>query len=90
MKVRDLQLYLRYSLSKDILLSFVRGNFLGLILIFVIVNVIDYYDYFEKDEMLYLALTGIILLFSLVVFDRLAPVVVVINLLTRRLYTNEI
>ena len=38
MKVRDLQLYLRYSLSKDILLSFVRSNFLGLISIFVIVN----------------------------------------------------
>ena len=34
MKVRDLQLYLRYSLSKDILLSFVRSNFLGLFLIF--------------------------------------------------------
>ena len=33
MKVRDLQLYLRYSLSKDILLSFVRSNFLGLFLI---------------------------------------------------------
>ncbi len=68
MKVRDLQLYLRYSLSKDILLSFVRSNFLGLILIFVIVNVIDYLDYFEEDEMLYLGLTGIVLLFSLVVF----------------------
>ena len=64
MKVRDLQLYLRYSLSKDVLLGFVRSNFLGLILIFVIVNIIDYYDYFEKDEMLYLALTGIDLLFS--------------------------
>ena len=38
MKVRDLQLYLRYSLSKDILLSFVRSNFLGLISIFVIVS----------------------------------------------------
>ena len=70
MKVRDLQLYLRYSLSKDVLLGFVRSNFLGLILIFVIVNIIDYYDYFEKDEMLYLALTGIVLLFSLVVFVK--------------------
>ena len=70
MKVRDLQLYLRYSLSKDILLSFVRSNFLGLISIFVIVNVIDYYDYFEEDEMLYLVLTGIVLLFSLVVFVK--------------------
>ena len=70
MKVRDLQLYLRYSLSKDILLSFVRSNFLGLILIFVIVNVIDYYDYFEEDEMLYLVLTGVALLFSLVVFVK--------------------
>ena len=70
MKVRDLQLYLRYSLSKDILLSFVRSNFLGLILIFVIINVFDYYDYFEEDEMLYLALTGIVLLFSLVVFVK--------------------
>ena len=70
MKVRDLQLYLRYSLSKDILLSFVRSNILGLILIFVIVNVIDYYDYFEDDEMSYLVLTGIALLFSLVVFVK--------------------
>ena len=70
MKVRDLQLYLRYSLSKDILLSFVRSNFLGLILIFVIVNVIDYLDYFEEDEMLYLVITGIVLLFSLVVFVK--------------------
>ena len=61
MKVRDLQLYLRYSLSKDILLSFVRSNILGLILIFVIVNAIDYYDYFEDDEMSYLVLTGIAL-----------------------------
>ena len=59
MKVRDLQLYLRYSLSKDILLSFVRSNFLGLISIFVVVNVIDYYDYFEEDEMLYLSLIHI-------------------------------
>ena len=70
MKVRDLQLYLRYSLSKDILLSFVRNNFLGLVSIFVIVNVIDYYDYFEEDEMLYLVLTGVALLFSLVVFVK--------------------
>ena len=70
MKVRDLQLYLRYSLSKDILLSFVRSNFLGLVSIFVIVNVIDYYDYFEEDEMLYLVLTGVALLFSLVVFVK--------------------
>ena len=70
MKVRDLQLYLRYSLSKDILLSFVRSNLLWLILIFAIVNVIDYLDYFEEDEMLYLGLTGIALLFSLVVFVK--------------------
>ena len=70
MKVRDLQLYLRYSLSKDILLSFVRSNFLWLILIFAIVNIIDYLDYFEEDEMLYLGLTGIALLFSLVVFVK--------------------
>ena len=70
MKVRDLQLYLRYSLSKDILLSFVRSNLLWLILIFAIVNIIDYLDYFEEDEMLYLGLTGIALLFSLVVFVK--------------------
>ena len=70
MKVRDLQLYLRYSLSKDVLLGFVRSNFLGLISIFVIVNAIDYYDYFEEDEMSYLVLTGIALLFSLVVFVK--------------------
>ena len=70
MKVRDLQLYLRYSLSKDILLSFVRSNFLWLILIFAIVNIIDYLDYFEEDEMLYLGLTGIALLFSFVVFVK--------------------
>jgi len=36
----------------------------------VIINVFDYYDYFEEDEMLYLALTGIVLLFSLVVFVK--------------------
>tara|TARA_B100000614_G_scaffold54192_1_gene46882 strand:- start:45 stop:1283 length:1239 start_codon:yes stop_codon:yes gene_type:complete len=36
----------------------------------VIVNVIDYYDYFEEDEMLYLVLTGVALLFSLVVFVK--------------------
>ena len=70
MKVRDLQLYLRYSLSKDILLSFVRSNIIGLIAIFVIVNLIDFYDYFEKDEMLYLVLTGIVLLFLLIVFVK--------------------
>ena len=70
MKVRDLQLYLRYSLSKDILLSFVRSNIIGLTAIFVIVNLIDFYDYFEKDEMLYLVLTGIVLLFLLIVFVK--------------------
>ena len=70
MKVRDLQLYLRYSLSKDILLSFVRSNIIGLIAIFVIVNLIDFYGYFEKDEMLYLVLTGIVLLFLLIVFVK--------------------
>ena len=36
----------------------------------MIINVFDYYDYFEEDEMLYLALTGIVLLFSLVVFVK--------------------
>ena len=50
MKVRDLQLYLRYSLSKDILLSFFRSNLLGLFLIFVVLNVIDYYNYFEREN----------------------------------------
>ena len=71
MKVRDLQLYLRYSLSKDILLSFVRSNFLGLFLIFVVLNVIDYYNYFEREnEMLYIVLTGLLLLFSLIIFVK--------------------
>ena len=71
MKVRDLQLYLRYSLSKDILLSFVRSNFLGLFLIFALLNVIDYYNYFEREnEMLYIVLTGIFLLFSLIIFVK--------------------
>ena len=71
MKVRDLQLYLRYSLSKDILLSFVRSNFLGLFLIFVVLNVIDYYNYFEREnEMLNIVLTGIFLLFSLIIFVK--------------------
>ena len=71
MKVRDLQLYLRYSLSKDILLSFVRSNFLGLFLIFAVVNVIDYYNYFEREnEMLYIVLTGLLLLFSLIIFVK--------------------
>ena len=71
MKVRDLQLYLRYSLSKDILLSFVRSNFLGLFLIFVVLNVIDYYNYFEREnEMLNIILTGIFLLFSLIIFVK--------------------
>ena len=71
MKVRDLQLYLRYSLSKDILLSFVRSNFLGLFLIFALVNVIDYYNYFEREnEMLYIVLTGLLLLFSLIIFVK--------------------
>ena len=71
MKVRDLQLYLRYSLSKDILLSFVRSNFLGLFLIFAILNVIDYYNYFEREnEMLYIVLTGLLLLFSLIIFVK--------------------
>ena len=54
MKVRDLQLYLRYSLSKDILLSFVRSNFLGLFLIFALLNVIDYYNYFERENEMFL------------------------------------
>tara|TARA_B100000459_G_scaffold34244_1_gene16496 strand:- start:136 stop:1470 length:1335 start_codon:yes stop_codon:yes gene_type:complete len=71
MKVRDLQLYLRYSLSKDILLSFVRSNFLGLFLIFALLNVIDYYNYFEREnEMLYIVLTGLFLLFSLIIFVK--------------------
>ena len=71
MKVRDLQLYLRYSLSKDILLRFVRSNFIGLLSIVLTVNVIDYFNYFERDnEMLYLTITGIILLFSLIVFVK--------------------
>ena len=70
MKVRDLQLYLRYSLSKDILLRFFRSNLAGLIAIFVLVNLIDFYDYFEKDEGLYLVLTGIALLFLLIVFVK--------------------
>ena len=71
MKVRDLQLYLRYSLSKDILLSFVRSNFLGLFLIFALLNVIDYYNYFEREnEMLYIVLTGLLLLFCLIIFVK--------------------
>ena len=71
MKVRDLQLYLRYSLSKDILLSFVRSNFIGLFLIFAILNVIDYYNYFKREnEMLYIVLTGLLLLFSLIIFVK--------------------
>ena len=70
MKVRDLQIYLRYSLNKDILLGFIRSNLVGLILIFAIVNVVDYYDYFKEDEILYLVLTGIFLFFSLVVFVK--------------------
>ena len=70
MKVRDLQLYLRYSLSKDILLRFIRSNLAGLIAIFVLVNLIDFYDYFEKDEGLYLVLTGVVLLFLLIVFVK--------------------
>jgi len=71
MKVRDLQLYLRYSLSKDILLSFVRSNFLGLFLIFALLNVIDYYNYFEREnEMLYIVLTGLLLLFALIIFVK--------------------
>ena len=71
MKVRDLQLYLRYSLSKDILLSFFRSNLLGLFLIFVVLNVIDYYNYFEREnEMLNIVLTGIFLLFSLIIFVK--------------------
>ena len=70
MKVRDLQIYLRYSLSKDILLRFIRSNLAGLIAIFVLVNLIDFYDYFEKDEGLYLVLTGVVLLFLLIVFVK--------------------
>jgi|TARA_B100001094_G_scaffold263653_1_gene265321 hypothetical protein len=70
MKVRDLELYLRYSLSKDILLRFLRSNIIGLLAIFIIVNLIDFYDFFEKDEGLYLVLTGIVLLFLLIVFVK--------------------
>ena len=71
MKVRDLQIYLRYSLSKDILFRFIRSNLAGLIAIFVIVNLIDFYDYFEKDsEMQYLTITGFVLLFLLIVFVK--------------------
>ena len=71
MKVRDLQIYLRYSLSKDILLRFIRSNFIGLLSIVLIVNVIDYFNYFEKDnEILYLVLTGVVLLFLLIVFVK--------------------
>jgi len=70
MKVRDLQLYLRYSISKDILLRFIRSNIISLIAIFVIINLIDFYDYFEKNEKLYLVLTGVVLLFLLIVFVK--------------------
>lgn len=70
MKVRDLELYLRYSLSKDILLRFIRSNIIGLLAIFIIVNLIDFYDFFEKDESLYLVLTGVVLLFLLIVFVK--------------------
>ena len=71
MKVRDLQLYLRYSLSKDILWGFIRSNFVGLLAIILIINGIDYVNYFEKDsEMLYLVFTSIILLFSLIIFVK--------------------
>ena len=71
MKVRDLQLYLRYSLSKDILWGFIRSNFVGLLAIILIINGIDYVNYFEKDsEMLYLVFTSTILLFSLIIFVK--------------------
>jgi len=68
MKVRDLQIYLRYSLSKDILLRFIRSNILGLLLITILINVIDYVNYFEGDsELLYLAISGLILLLMLII-----------------------
>ena len=71
MKVRDLQLYLRYSLSKDILLGFVRKNFIGLFLILIIVNTIDYVDYFKgENESLYVTFSGLGLLFSLIIFVK--------------------
>ena len=71
MKVRDLQIYLRYSLSKDILLRFIRSNILGLLLIIILINVIDYANYFEGDsERLYLAISGLILLLMLIIFVK--------------------
>ncbi|OIR23301.1 MAG: hypothetical protein BEU00_03285 [Marine Group III euryarchaeote CG-Epi3] len=71
MKVRDLELYLRYSLSKDILWGFIRSNFVSLLAIILVINGIDYINYFEKDsEMLYLVFTGAILLFSLTIFVK--------------------
>ena len=69
MKVRDLQLYLRYSLSKDILWGFIRSNFVSLLAIILVINGIDYINYFDKEnELLYLTLTGLALLFSLIIF----------------------
>ena len=71
MKVRDLQIYLRYSLSKDILFRFIRSNILGLFLIIIIINIMDYANYFEGDsENLYLAITGLILLLLLIIFVK--------------------
>ena len=71
MKVRDLQLYLRYSLSKDILLGFLRKNFIGLLLILIIANAIDYADYFKgENEFLYVIFSGFCLLFSLIIFVK--------------------
>jgi len=71
MKVRDLQIYLRYSLSKDILFRFIRSNFLGLFSIVIIILAIDYLNYFGKEnEHLYLILTALGLLFLLLVFVK--------------------
>ena len=71
MKVRDLQIYLRYSLSKDILFRFIRSNFLGLFSIVIIILAIDYLNYFGKEnEQLYLILTALGLLFLLIVFVK--------------------
>ena len=71
MKVRDLQIYLRYSLSKDILFRFIRGNILGLFLIIILINTMDYANFFEGDsENLYLAITGLILLLLLIIFVK--------------------
>jgi len=71
MKVRDLQLYLRYSLSKDILLGFLRKNFIGLLLILIIAFAIDYADYFKgENEFWYIIFSGFCLLFLLIIFVK--------------------